>query len=67
MVLEKHSWNSKEYSFLFSVFLSHVSIYNLQSDKTTSQENLQVRSHVDLAAVKILISFFFFNDDCEST
>lgn len=59
-VLEKNSWKSKEYSFLFSCFLSQVPTYNLPSDKATSQENLQVRSHMQLAAVEDYNFLFFF-------
>lgn len=56
MVLEKISWNSKECSFWFSVFLFKVTPYNQHSDKATSQEKSQVRSHMQLAA----LDFLFF-------
>lgn len=63
MVLEKISWNTKECSFWFSVFLFKVTPYNLHSGKATGQENSQVRSHMQLAAV----DFLFFKKSCMRT
>lgn len=57
---KKKSWNSKEYYFWLCVFIFQVTPYNLDSDKATSHENLQVRRQ--LAAVEDWN--IIFNHDC---